>query len=190
MRRPRGVKPRRALLGRLLPAGAFLALIAGAATFPIAILEPGSSRSSTPLSLAAIALLAGAIALAAGWLEEDQWRMQAAIDRFFHTDELLDPGSTWERWPRPPRRPRPKLLDQPTGKEFWMKKLAERYARLARLEEVRAPRTILEAEQQLIQKAIAELSPADALAVMRVWPELASTRHSKRRPSSPPGESN
>ncbi len=170
-------------------AGGVVALLAGLACAG-AGMEPGNERFATLLSLGGIALMAGAAALMGAWKERDERRTRIALDRLFGTEELESLGSTWERWPRPPRTPRPKLLDQPKGTEFWMKKLAERYARLARLEELRAPQTIIEAEQRMIQKAIAQLSPADALAVMRVWPELASKHVKKGRPPSPPGESN
>jgi hypothetical protein len=175
---------------RVLPlARAAMALIA-AEICGLASLRPECERFVTPLSLAGIVLGAAGVALFAGWYEKDERSFRIALDRLFGTEELLSLGTTWERWPRPRRRPRPEVLDQPRGSDFWMKTLAERYARLARLEAVAAPASILERERELIQKAIAELSPADALAVMRVWPELASPRLLKRGSSSTPGESN
>ena len=57
----------------------------------------------------------------------------------------------------------------------WMIRLAGRLARRERLRRMRAPETILEAEERLVRDGIEHLSVGEALFVLRYKDEL--TRH-------------
>jgi|HubBroStandDraft_2_1064218.scaffolds.fasta_scaffold1159595_1 hypothetical protein len=57
----------------------------------------------------------------------------------------------------------------------WMTRLAARLARRERLRHLRAPETILEAEERLVRDGMSHLTVAEALFVMRYRDEL--TRH-------------
>jgi hypothetical protein len=78
------------------------------------------------------------------------------------------------------------------GPDYWVDRLAERLARLHRLEELRAPRTIIDTEKQLVREAIALLPPAEALCVIRQWPSLVNhldpkSSHRAAAPKKDPG---
>jgi hypothetical protein len=85
--------------------------------------------------------------------------------------------SWWKRlWGRtkkaPPAAPPAPPQSAAPGPEYWVDRLTERLARLHRLQELRAPRTIIDTEKQLVREAIALLPPAEALCVIRQWPSL------------------
>ena len=183
------MKPRGRLYGRLLFAGVAASGVVGMVCFLAAATVSGEPLESL-LSLAFVVSGAGCLALGVAWIEDGARRDDAAWNALFGVDDSRSLGSDWERWPRPPRKPRPKILDEPRDSAFWMKRLAKCYARLARLEELDAPETIIENEQRMIRETIALLSPPDALAVMRSWPQLASGHMKKRRPAPPENESN
>jgi hypothetical protein len=76
----------------------------------------------------------------------------------------------------------------PLDRTFWMTRLAERIDRRAHLEELRAPESILADADELIRKAIAELAPADALAVVRASSEIAKRMGRDDDEVPPPSE--
>jgi hypothetical protein len=77
------------------------------------------------------------------------------------------------------------MAGEPEGTAFWTRKLAERLARLKRFIELDAPEAIIEKEQEMIRTAAANLKPAEALSVMRRWPELAAKFDRKARRKGP-----
>jgi hypothetical protein len=72
-----------------------------------------------------------------------------------------------------PLRPRTVWSAPKPDREHWMNVLSERLARRANFERLRAPASILEHAEELVRKAIAELSPEDALAVVRASKAIA-----------------
>ena len=181
-------KPRRRLYGWLLVAGAIACMLV-AVLCAVALATARGKVLDSVLCLTVILASAGFIAFGVAYLEEDARRFEAAWERLFGVDDR-GPGARWERWPRPPRKPRPKVFDEPRDSAFWMRRLAKYYARLARLQEMQAPETIIENERRMIRETIALLSPADALAVMRSWKELASEHVKKARKVPPVDEPN
>jgi len=92
----------------------------------------------------------------------------------------LDPVRRERRWRawkqvhdelKPRTKPKPKV----PGRKFWMRRLAERLARLERLVGLDAPELIIDNERRMIRDAIAELSKSDADAVLAAWP--TAVRH-------------
>jgi hypothetical protein len=67
----------------------------------------------------------------------------------------------------------------------WMTRLAGRLARRDRLRNMRAPQTILEAEERLVQDGMSHLTVGEALFVLRYKEEL--TRHFDLGVSGPSG---
>lgn len=135
---------------------------------------PPSPALEAALPPVVVLSFAAALAFAVGYVQRSfaLWRQTEA---YFAESE---------RRRRPPR-PRRQQPPKPTDPAFWMRKLSERLARLARFLELKAPEIIIEQERRLIRKAIAELSPGDALAVMRAWPHLSSHLDGKRRKAPP-----
>jgi hypothetical protein len=75
------------------------------------------------------------------------------------------------------RPPKPKPAAR--GRKFWMRRLAERLARLERLVGLDAPENIVDYERKLVRDAIAELEKGDADAVLTAWP--AAVKHLEPR---------
>ncbi len=95
--------------------------------------------------------------------------------------------SWWKRlWGRTKKTPvETPPASQPAvapGPDYWVDRLAERLARLHRLQELRAPRTVIDTEKQLVREAIALLPPAEALCVIRQWPSLVHHLDPKASP--------
>ena len=62
------------------------------------------------------------------------------------------------------------------GRKYWMRRLADRLARLERLVNLDAPEIIVECERKLVRDAIAKLDESDARAVLAAWPRAAGLR--------------
>ncbi len=82
-------------------------------------------------------------------------------------DELQQGTKPQKREPRKP------------GRKYWMRRLAERLARLERLTGLGAPEIIVEHERNLVRSAVAELEKSDADAVLAAWP--TAVRHMESR---------
>jgi hypothetical protein len=77
-----------------------------------------------------------------------------------------------------PPKPKPPVR----GRKFWMRRLAERLARLDRLVALDAPEGIVASSRKLVHDAIAELEKGDAEAVLAAWPE--AVKHLEPRGAS------
>jgi hypothetical protein len=106
------------------------------------------------------------------------------VFRFFRSRlRDIDPARRRDRWrawkqvqdeherrANPPK-PKPRV----PGRRFWMRKLAQRLARLERLVGLDAPEVIIDNERRMVRDAIAELPKSDADAVLAAWP--TAVRH-------------
>jgi hypothetical protein len=119
-----------------------------------------------PLGVAAVAL--GAVGTLIAYVHF-RWRLRE-----------LDPARRRYRWMawkqvhdelKPPTKPKPRV----PGRKFWMRRLAERLARLERLVGLDAPEIIIDNERRMVRDAIAELPKSDADAVLAAWP--TAVRH-------------
>jgi hypothetical protein len=86
--------------------------------------------------------------------------------------------------PPPPEVPPEEGDPEPREHRYWIERLAMRAARLLRLREIKAPQNIIDQEHQLIAKAIAMLTPEEALAAIARATELA--RYFAREADSAP----
>jgi hypothetical protein len=83
----------------------------------------------------------------------------------------------WRAWKQVHDEIKPRTKPKPPvpGRKFWMRKLAERLARLERLVGLDAPELIIDNERRMVRDAIAELEKSDADAVLAAWP--GAVRH-------------
>ena len=149
-------------------AGLVLAVYAG--LFVLALVELWSQWfglfTDRPLGIAAVVVGAGGTLLA---VHHFRWRLRQ-----------LDPAHRryrWNAWKQvhdelqPRTKPKPRV----PGRKYWMRRLAERLARLERFVGLDAPEIIIENERRLVRNAIAELEKSDADAVLAAWP--TAVRH-------------
>jgi hypothetical protein len=123
------------------------------------------------MSRAVLATFVVSAAVLAGML----W---VSVGKFRELMRAIDPARRrrrWEAWKQmneiegggePAEEPDPAA----EHRKEWMRRLANRLARLERLVDLDAPANITQEERRMVREAIAELEKSDADAVMGAWP--------------------
>ena len=134
-------------------------VVCGLATIPPLTLFADVARSpDLAWGPATLVVLAGTAFLFACWMLVDHVRGTA----YLYRGKSGDVRAVAARPPAPPRQ---------DVRRVWMARLSRRLSYLERLVALDAPEPVVEHSREVVRKAIRELEPDDARAVLRAWPQ-------------------